>query len=166
MEQDLVKKAVRGDQDAILQLIANDEDIFYRMAFTYVKNEQDALDVMQDFTYKALKKMHTVKNPEFARTWLVRVLIHSCIDFLRKRPQTVPIEEQQRVENAVHYDVERMLAKLTLNEQQIMYLKYYEQRKNKEIAEIQQIPEGTVKSKIHHILLKLRKHAGEREDWL
>ncbi|MGE7023011.1 sigma-70 family RNA polymerase sigma factor [Solibacillus cecembensis] len=166
MEQDLVKKAVRGDQDAILQLIANDEDIFYRMAFTYVKNEQDALDVMQDFTYKALKKMHTVKNPEFARTWLVRVLIHSCIDFLRKRPQTVPLEERHLVENAVHYDVERMLTQLTLPEQQLVYLKYFEQLRNKEIAEIQQIPEGTVKSKIHYILRKLRKHAGEREDWL
>ncbi|MEG0472164.1 MAG: sigma-70 family RNA polymerase sigma factor [Solibacillus sp.] len=166
MEQDLVKRAVRGDQDAILQLIAKDEDILYRMAFTYVKNEQDALDVMQELTYKALKKMHTVKNPKYARTWIVRILIHSCIDFLRKCPQTIPLEERHRVENTVHYDVERMLAKLTLNEQQIMYLKYFEQRKNKEIAEIQQIPEGTVKSKIHHILIKLRKYAGEREDWL
>ncbi|MEK4425301.1 sigma-70 family RNA polymerase sigma factor [Solibacillus sp. FSL K6-1523] len=166
MEQDLVKRAIRGNQEAILQLIEKDEEIFYRMAFTYVKNEHDALDVMQDFTYKVLKKMHTVKNPDYARTWLVRVLIHSCIDFLRKRPQTMPLEEQHLIENAVHYDVERMLTNLTLNEQQIMYLKYYEQRKNKEIAEIQQIPEGTVKSKIHHILLKLRKHAGEREDWL
>ncbi len=76
MEQDLVKRAISGNQEAILQLIEKDEEIFYRMAFTYVKNEQDALDVMQDFTYKALKKMHTVKNPDYARTWLVRVLIH------------------------------------------------------------------------------------------
>lgn len=166
MEQDLVKRAIRGNQDAILQLIANDEDIFYRMAFTYVKNEHDALDVMQDFTYKVLKKMHTVKNPDYAKTWLVRVLIHSCIDFIRKRPQMIPIEEQHLIENAVHYDVERMLSQLTLSEQQLIYLKYFKQLRNKDIAEIQQIPEGTVKSKLHHILKKLRKHAGEREGWL
>lgn len=166
MEQDLVKRAIRGNQEAILQLIEKDEEIFYRMAYTYVKNEQDALDVMQDFTYKALKKMHTVKNPDYAKTWLMRVLIHSCIDFIRKRPQTMLLEEQHLVERTVHYDVERMLNQLTLSEQQLIYLKYFQQLRNKEIAEIQQIPEGTVKSKIHYILRKLRKHAGEREDWL
>ena len=56
MKFELEQRAIRGDQEAILSLIEMDEDILYRMAFTYMKNEQDTLDVMQELVYKALKK--------------------------------------------------------------------------------------------------------------
>lgn len=166
MEFEIVQRAIRGDQQAILLLIEMDEDILYRMAFTYMKNEQDALDVMQELIYKALKKMHTVQQYEFARTWLVRVLINCCKDQLRKRKPTIPIEEHHLVERVIYSDMERLLEHLTLSEQQLVYMKYFQQLKNKEIAQLNQIPEGTVKSKLHHILKKLRRFAGEQEDWL
>lgn len=67
MEFEIVQRAIRGDHQAILSLIEMDEDILYRMAFTYLKNEQDALDVMQDLVYKALKKcipLNSTNMPE------------------------------------------------------------------------------------------------------
>ncbi|MBG9455806.1 RNA polymerase sigma factor [Lysinibacillus sphaericus] len=166
MECEIVQRAIRGDHQAILSLIEMDEEILYRMAFTYLKNEQDALDVMQDLVYKALKKMHTVKQHEYARTWLVRVLINCCKDHLRKRKPTVAIKEHHQVEWVIYSDMERLLEHLSLSEQQLVYMKYFQQLKNKEIAELNQIPEGTVKSKLHYILKKLRNFAGEKEDWL
>lgn len=166
MECEIVQRAIRGDHQAILSLIEMDEEILYRIAFTYLKNEQDALDVMQDLVYKALKKMHTVKQREYARTWLVRVLINCCKDHLRKRQPTVSIEEHHQVEWVIYSDMERLLEHLSLSEQQLVYMKYFQQLKNKEIAELNQIPEGTVKSKLHYILKKLRNFAGEKEDWL
>lgn len=167
MEFEIVQRAIRGDHQAILSLIEMDEEILYRMAFTYMKNEQDTLDVMQDLIYKALKKMHTVKQKEYARTWLVRVLINCCKDHLRKRQQTVPIKEHHHLSGWVIYsDLEVLLEQLSLSDQQLVYMKYFQQLKNKEIAELNQIPEGTVKSKLHHILKKLRNSAGEKEDWL
>lgn len=92
MKFEIEQRAIQGDHEAILSLIEMDEDILYRMAITYMKNEQDALDVMQELVYKAMKKMHTVKQHKYARTWLVRVLINCCKDHLRKRQPTVPIE--------------------------------------------------------------------------
>lgn len=166
MEFEIVQRAIRGDHQAILSLIEMDEEILFRMAFTYLKNEQDALDVMQDLVYKALKKMHTVKQHEYVRTWLVRVLINCCKDHLRKRQPTVPIKEYHQVQWVIYSDMERLLEQLSLSEQQLVYMKYFQQLKNKEIAELNQIPEGTVKSKLHHILKKLRNFAGEKEDWL
>jgi len=166
MECEIVQRAIRGDHQAILSLIEMDEEILYRMAFTYLKNEQDALDVMQDLVYKALKKMHTVKQHEYARTWLVRVLINCCKDHLRKRQLTVAIKEHHQVEWVIYSDMERLLEHLSLSEQQLVYMKYFQQLKNKEIAELNQIPEGTVKSKLHYILKKLKNFAGEKEDWL
>ena len=164
--KNLLEKATAGDPQAILSLIEQDEEILYPISYTYMKNEQDALDAMQDMTYRALKKMHTVKNPEFARTWLVRVLINCCIDMLNKRIQTVPIEETNLSETPIYSDISRLLNELTLTEQQLVYAKYFQQLKNIEIAELQNIPEGTVKSRLHAILKKLRKAAGKKEDWL
>ncbi|MGE7841649.1 sigma-70 family RNA polymerase sigma factor [Lysinibacillus sp. NPDC093712] len=166
MEFEVTKRAICGDHQAILSLIEMDEDILYRMAFTYMKNEQDALDVMQELVYKALKKMHTVQQHEYARTWLVRVLINCCKDHLREHQQTVQIEEHHLFEWAIYSDIEKLLEQLTLSEQQLVYMKYFQQLRNKEIAELNQIPEGTVKSKLHHILKKLRNFAREKEDWL
>ena len=107
-EFEIVQRAIRGDHQAILSLIEMDEEILYRMAFTYIKNEQDTLDVMQDLIYKALKKMHTVQQFEYARTWLVRVLINCCKDHLRKRQPTVPIEENHLFEWVIYSDMERL----------------------------------------------------------
>ncbi|MER2118966.1 MAG: sigma-70 family RNA polymerase sigma factor [Solibacillus sp.] len=129
-----------------------------------MKNEQDALDAMQEMTYKALRKMHTIKQPEFARTWLVRVLINCCHDMLKKRIQTVEIKEISLSEAPIYSDISRLLNLLTLTEQQLVYAKYFQQLKNNEIAELQNIPEGTVKSRLHAILKKLRKAAGQKED--
>ena len=164
--ENLLEKATAGDQQAIIALIEQDEDVLYPIAYTYLKNEQDALDAMQDMTYKALKKMNTVKQPEFARTWLVRVLINCCNDMLKGRIQTVPIEEINLMETPIYSDISRLVDELTLTEQQLVYAKYFQQLKNNEIAELQNMPEGTVKSRLHAVLKKLRKAAGQKEDWL
>lgn len=164
--ENLLEKATAGDPQAIISLIEQDEEVLYPIAYTYMKNEQDALDVMQDLTYKALKKMHTVKQPEFARTWLVRVLINCCNDMIKKRIQTIPIEESNLSETPIYSDISRLLNELTLTEQQLVYAKYFQQLQNNEIAELQNIPEGTVKSRLHAVLKKLRKIAGQKEDWL
>jgi len=164
--ENLLKKAINGDQQAILTLIEQDEDVLYSIAYTYMKNEADALDAMQELTYKALKKMHTIKQPQHARTWLVRVLINCCHDLLKKRIHTVPIEEAHISETPIYSHISCLLEELSLSEQQLVYAKFFHQLKNNEIAELQNIPEGTVKSRLHAILKKLRKVAGQKEDWL
>lgn len=164
--EELLRRATSGEAEAILTLIEQDEDILYRTAYAYVKNEQDTLDVMQELTYKALKKMHTVKQPAYARTWLMRVLINCCLDILDKRVKTAQLTVEPATVDTYSPDVMQMLESLSLSEQQLIYLKFFEERKNHEIATLQNIPEGTVKSRIHYILKKLRKQAGDRRDWL
>lgn len=166
MDEQLILQAISGDELAIIALIELDEEILYRTAYAFLKNEHDALDAMQELTYKALRKMKSVKEPKYARTWLMRVLINCCHDILKKRPaisdyQIEPIEPEQNY-MAVH----DMLKVLPLSEQQLIYMKYFQDMKNKDIARVTNIPEGTVKSRLHTILRKLRKSAGERSDWL
>ena len=161
-----LRRAIKGDAESIVYLIEQDEEILYNIAYSYMRNEEDTLDVMQEVTYKALKKMHSVKQPEHARTWLVRVLINCCYDALKKRLKKVELEEQHALFVPSYDEISTLLKTLDPNEQQLIYEKYFQQLKNHEIAAIHAIPEGTVKSKLHHILRKLRKNAGAKEDWL
>ena len=164
--EDYIIRAMKGEHAAILYLIEQDEEILYRIAFSYLKNEQDSLDVMQELTYKALKKMHTVKQPEYVRTWLIRVLINCCNDLLKQNVKTIELTENH-ISDTPHYnELTTLLNGISLSEQQLIYAKYFKQLKNNEIAAIHNIPEGTVKSRIHMILKKLRKAAGVKEDWL
>lgn len=164
--EEYIIRAMKGEHAAILYLIELDEEILYRIAFSYLKNEQDSLDVMQELTYKALKKMHTVKQPEYVRTWLIRVLINCCNDLLKQNVKTIELNENHIIDTPHYSELTTILNEISLSEQQLIYAKYFKQLKNNEIAAIHNIPEGTVKSRIHSILKKLRKAAGVKEDWL
>lgn len=96
----------------------------------------------------------------------MRVLINCCKDMLKKRPKTGELLQEPYILERSYMDVQDMLQTLPPSEQQLLYLKYFQQLKNHEIAQLTDLPEGTVKSKIHYILKKLRKTAGERSDWL
>ena len=167
MDETLARRAITGDQQAIAELFVQEEAILYRTAYAYLKNEHDALDAMQDLFIQALRKIHTVKEPKYIRSWLVRSLINHCLNELKKKKVEsleLKYDELTIIEDP-HQEIIEMLNELPPSDQQLIYMKFFQQFKNKEIADFKQIPEGTVKSKIHHILKKLRIIAGEREDW-
>ena len=96
--------------------------------------------------------MYTVKKSEYARTWLVRVLINCCNDLLKRKLKTIELHENHIITTPHYKELATLLSELSLSEQQLIYAKYFQQLKNNEIAEMHNIPEGTVKSRIHSIL--------------
>ena len=64
----------------------------YRIAYVYVKNPQDALDVMQEAAYRAYKNRKTLKEPKYFKTWLTRITINCAIDHIRKNSGILPLE--------------------------------------------------------------------------
>ena len=160
MEQ-VARQAIKGDEQAILMILEHYEETLYRTAYAYLRNEQDALDAMQELAYRALKKMHQVKEPAYINTWLVRVLINICLDMKKKRVETVSTYAEPSYEVQTNFEVLDLISQLPEQEQQAIYLKYVEQRTNKDIATLQNIPEGTVKSRVHHALKKLRLLFGQ-----
>ena len=73
------------DQEALLvSYIKDNQDKFYRLAYSYVKNQEDALDVIQDAIIRAMEKIHTLKNPEYLKTWFYRILVNECLNHIRK----------------------------------------------------------------------------------
>ena len=76
----LVKKAQKGNDKAFLKLFQKYEEDIYRMAYVYVKNENDALDVVQEVAYRSFKKIDTLKNPEYLKTWLIKIAINCSLN--------------------------------------------------------------------------------------
>nr|WP_106778988.1 sigma-70 family RNA polymerase sigma factor [Lysinibacillus timonensis] len=160
---ELAKRAIGGDHDAFLKVLELNEDVHYRIAYSYLRNEHDALEAIQEFTYRSIKKIHTVKHPEFLSTWLIRILLNVCHDMKRKlnRVELKKEIEMGETQNTIHLELSEAISKLSIDQQQLIYLKYYKDLKNEEIAETIQIPEGTVKSRLHTTLKKLRSLFGE-----
>ncbi|SOC27561.1 RNA polymerase sigma (SigV) subunit [Ureibacillus xyleni] len=162
-EIDRAKRAIRGDDESFLEILQSQEDTHYRIAFHYFRNEHDALEAIQEFTYRSLKKRHTVKKPEYLSTWLVRVLLNVCHDMQKKKSR---VELHDSLEMEAHTDpsyleLHEALSKLSIEQQQLIYMKYYRDLKNEEIAQEISIPEGTVKSRLHTAIRKLRQLFGE-----
>ncbi|QFG01077.1 RNA polymerase subunit sigma-24 [Psychrobacillus glaciei] len=142
------------------------EDL-YRTAFAFLKNEHDAVEAMQEVTFRAFEKIHTVKKPNYMKTWLIRIMMNYCQDQLKKKKRFISNEVLQEIGGYSvdsTMELEEAIASLSSDEQQLIFLKYFQNTKIKEIAEIKKIPEGTVKSRLHTALKSLRSFLAEKGD--
>ena len=86
-----MSKHNKQNRDTFTQQFRQLENSLYRMAYVYVKNEQDALDVMQETAYRAYKNYHTLQNPQYFKTWVTRILINCAVDCIRKKQRYAAI---------------------------------------------------------------------------
>lgn len=136
----------------------------YRLAFTYVKNPDDSLDVVQDSVYKAMKKADTVNDEANVKSWLSRIVINTALDLLRARKKSTPLDELEERGIADAYpdfDLERALALLDAREQAVIVLRFFEDYKLKEIADVLDEKENTVKTILYRSLKKLKIQLNE-----
>ena len=148
----LVKRAIRGNPDAYGQLIAGQQEYLYKMAFLYMKNKEDALDLVGSTVLKGYQNIHRLKNPEWFRTWLTRILINLARDELKKAVHHSDITELQVPETPSGVsaeekcDLDFALRKLPDKYRTPLVLKYYSGFSIREIAYATGCPEGTVKA--------------------
>ncbi|HAB60359.1 MAG TPA: RNA polymerase subunit sigma-24 [Lachnospiraceae bacterium] len=135
----------------------------YQYAFCYVKNEHDALDIVSDTVYKAYISYHKLKNKEYFETWITRILINTALDHCRKGSKVMPMDslpeqviQEPSVSREEQWDLYEALDTLEEENKSFIILKFFEDKSFREIAEIYQMPEGTVKSKVYRILQDLR----------
>ncbi|MET3322729.1 UNVERIFIED_ORG: RNA polymerase sigma-70 factor (ECF subfamily) [Peribacillus simplex] len=166
----LVKKAQKGDDKAFLKHFQQYEEDIYRMAYVYVKNESDALDVVQEVAYRSFKKIETLKNPEYFKTWLIKIAITCSIDLVRKNKNVVQLKSEY--DECISFEDEDIPLSITLQElldqlneveKSIVILKFYEGYSFKEIADLLNMPIGSAKSVLYRALGKLRKQFKEAD---
>ncbi|MFJ7309768.1 sigma-70 family RNA polymerase sigma factor [Peribacillus frigoritolerans] len=161
----LVKKAQKGNDKAFLKLYQQFEEDIYRLAYVYVKNKDDALDVVQEVAYQSFKKIDTLKKPEYFKTWLMKITINCAINVIRKNKKVVLLKSDFEV--LMGTEEEDLLLSLSLqelmdflqeDEKSVILLRFYHDHTLKEISLILEIPLGTAKSVLYRALNKLRKN--------
>lgn len=167
--EQLVLEAQKGDNHAFYQLMQMHKERLYRVSYAFLRNEQDALEAIQETTCRAYLKLTQLKQPAFFSTWLTRILIHCCIHE-QKRQQRWNMEDRDRelADSRVDHTDDRLLlqdamAKLSPAQRQIIILKYFEDLTIREIATLLDHPEGTIKTWLHKALGALRHDL--RKEW-
>ena len=146
-------------EEHIEQNLIENYNRYYHLAYSYVKNEPDAMDVVQEAAYKAIYKSDTLHNPNYAGTWICRIVTNEAYNMLRKKKK----ENDQPQELAVldedvyaDLDLRQAIRQLKEEEQAVIYLRYYEDQPLDEIARITQQKLSTVKSRLYRAMYKLK----------
>ncbi|WP_303968916.1 RNA polymerase sigma factor [Sporosarcina ureae] len=160
-EKELHRRAIAGDDDAFLAVMQLYKEPLLRTALAFLRNENDAIEALQEVTYRAYKKIATVKDSNYLKTWLIRIMMNYCQDQLKLRKRfTVDASGLETVsaEDISYLEMREALATLSNEEQRLIYLKYFQEVKIKDIAQSENIPEGTVKSRLHKTMRTLRSY--------
>ena len=148
------------DKDAYIQLIEEYRETMYRIAYGYLGNETEALESIDEAIYLGYAKRKTVKEPEFAKTWLTRILINECYRILKKSKHLsfyeFPPDLADEREEPISLNTKLALQSLSEDLRQVIILRYFADMTIKETAEFLSMPEGTVSSKARKALSILR----------
>lgn len=165
--EELLSKAILGDKEAFTNIILEYEQEMYKIARMRLKNDYDICEAMQSTMILAYKHIKKVKNINFFKTWIVRILINECKKIYKKNKNHILFEDSE-IENFVEVrnDYDQINSELTFNslletldyeERQIMMLYYGLGFCIKEISAILHINENTVKTKMRRAKIKLKK---------
>lgn len=147
----VVKNAIKGDPEAFGVLIKSKKEYLYKMAYLYVKNEEEALEVLQETAYRGFLNIRKLKNHEFFKTWITRILINAAADHIKRKSKVVALDENI-VENRGNVGVDEKvdlysaIDLLRDNYKTVIIMKYFNDMKLTEISEVMNLPEGTVKT--------------------
>ena len=162
-DQSLIARANLGDEDAMRALYDKHKEFCVNLAVKYLDDRDEALDVLQEtFKYFFAKFPGFILTCQL-RTFLFPVVRNLCLSRLRKKKPNVDskvLEFQEAKEiRDPEADKERvvdMVAKLGEEHREVVILRFAEQMTLEEISESLSIPKGTVKSRLHNALKKLR----------
>ena len=141
------------------RVLLENYDKYYGLAYSYMKSEQDALDVVQESAYKAIRDCGQVKEQRYIGTWLYRIVVNTALDALRRRGREVALEEWQENSWQPSYaglELWEILDRLDEKERTVVVLRYFHDLKLEDIAGILGENVNTVKARLYRTLKKMR----------
>lgn len=161
-EIEVIKAAKKGDVNAIEYILLENMQSMYRVAFGILKTEEEIADAISNTVVIVFEKIQTLRNEEFFKTWLIRILINECYKIYKQNKKIIYLEncnQEALSYNDTYTDLEtrNMVKKLDKDLRDIVILYYFEDFSVKEISKIIKIPEGTVKSRLSRARKELEK---------
>lgn len=149
----------------LIEFIEENQDKLYRIAFSYVKNEDLALDIVQESIEKALRNIKTLKHEEYVKTWFYRILINESLGYIRHNKNTTLCQVED-LKDDIEWndnitiegiDLYNNIGKLKEKLRTVIMLRFFEDLKIEEIARITKTSPNTVKSRLYKGLEELKK---------
>ena len=144
--------AQNKNPDAFAELIHMYKKDMYRIAKSYLSNDDDVADAIQETILISYENLPKLKNPEFFKTWLIRVLINECIDLIKAGKRYVPLENIPEIStnDIDQANIEFTILMETLDERYrtVLVLYYSEGFSIKEISKILNLTESAVKTRL------------------
>ena len=185
----LVKQAIRGESGSFDTLVRRYQSIVYATAYRFVQNREDALDIAQDAFLKAFRSLRKWRPTGRFKSWLLRIAVNTSIDHLRRRsrmPRFVTTDEVRQIgpdavkehvllrkpsdmvsDSELGVLIRKAVDRLPERQKVVFILRHYEELMLKEIAEIMNCTEGTVKTHLFRATGKLRDELEQvRQDFM
>ncbi len=176
---DLIDEINAGSQAAFDQLMRRYEHLVYRIAYSYTRNEESALDITQNVFIKVHRKLHLFGGRSSFSTWLSKVAQNESLSWLssQKRhtghveldtitgPSEQPVQESALVKSERTRDLLVEIHRLNPKQRQAVLLRYFESMPVRDIGEVLECSEGQVKNLLFRGLKKLRSHLSRQGGW-
>jgi RNA polymerase sigma-70 factor, ECF subfamily len=167
MDEELARRAARGDAEAFDALARDRIDRLYAIAVRILRDHHDAEDAVQQALWTAWSDLPGLRDPERFDAWLYRLLVRCCYragrtrrrrsDIVRLSPAIDDVAVAGEADQVDARDaVERAFATLTTEHRAVVVLHHYVGLGLDEIAEVLTIPHGTARSRLHYALQRLR----------
>lgn len=182
-DHELVRACRAGNAEAFGELVLRYQDRLYPTIFRLVGSEEDSRDVLQDAFVRAFTKLDLFQGTSSFYTWIYRIAVNQAVNFHRRRsPRLINLPEIERggdiataleepsreLDPAERLDraerdelIQKALSRLSVEHRAVVILKDLEDHRYEEIAEILDIPVGTVRSRLHRARCELREFLGD-----
>lgn len=142
--------------------VKNNQNNFYRLAYSYVKNREAALDIVQESLCKAFDSLDSLKDMSSIKTWIYRIIVNCSLGYIRKNKRIVLTEsineEIQSNSPNIDENIDLFNAISSLDDEQrtLITLRYFEDMKYDEISKIVSSNINTVKSRTYSAISRLK----------
>ena len=156
MELNQIRKALKNDDELFVKLIMEKKEKLIKIAYKYTLNDAMVEDALSETFYQAYKNRKQCRKPEYFDTWLIQILINNCLKEIKK--QSKHLELIIDIEDKKIHDIplKTLVYSLDEPERTILIMYFFEKATLKEIAELLNMSENTVKTKYYSILRKLK----------
>ncbi len=155
---ELVKQCLRGDRSAFEILVDRYQKVVFNVALRMVGNTEDAEDIAQSAFLKGYENLGSFDGRHKFFSWIYRIAVNEAINYLHAKQRTVKLDEDipaggKAADELVHDDqmvqrLERALRRISIEHRAVLVLRHFQDLSYSEIANVLNIPEKTVKSRL------------------